>query len=158
LPRALHRFAEDSGVIIYASWQPWPLHRDLDSGKTAWSPSVGLTLAQGFEKPPTPNMQFHFKSTLADIGKRPFPTTGDLRFRPCLPPAAGTADFQPLATLIHPDGKPYGHGIAAIKYTAGPFAPARIIYVWMRMWDVTDRTQLLQKTLSLAAAMKASGN
>ena len=75
-------------------------------------------------------------------------------FRRCVAPTVGSAEFKPLATLFYPDGKPYGHGIATIRYTAGRFAPARMIYVWMRMWDVTDRHKLLQQILNLAADMK----
>ncbi|HWE35294.1 MAG TPA: hypothetical protein VG406_01885 [Isosphaeraceae bacterium] len=153
LDAALRRFARAGGVMVVASFEPWPMNQSLDTGQVSWSNTVGLPLAIGFETPPAPDLVVRFRGPLAELGDLPFPTTGDPRFRPAVPPADGTAVVEPLATLQAADGRPIGHGLLALRYTAGPFAPARWFYAWFRIWDLPglDRDDLIRRLLTLAA-------
>ena len=152
LPDAVSRYRAAGGVIVFASSQPWPWHRDLDSGRTAYSREVGLPMLGGFEEPPTAEMRFEFHGPLADLGPQPFPTEGDQRFRPCGGPAAESLKIVPLATLHSADGTDQGPGIALISSRDEAERIAPMVYVWFRMWDVVDREELLRRILGIAAA------
>jgi len=154
LPDAVARYRAGGGVIVFASSQPWPWYRDLDSGRTAYSREVGLPMLNGFEDPPASDMRFQFHGPLADFGTQPFPTEGDQRFRPCGGPGAESLKIVPLATLHAPDGADRGPAIALISSRDGPPRSAPMVYVWFRMWDVVDREELLRRILEIAAGVE----
>ena len=154
LPDAVAKYREARGVIVFAGSQPWPWHRDLDSGRTAYSREVGLPMLGGFEEPPTAGMRFEFHGPLADLGPQPFPTEGDRRFRPCGGPGAESLKVVSLATLHSPDGSNQGPAIAMISSRDGSQRIAPMVYVWFRMWDVVDREELLRRILRIAAGEK----
>jgi len=91
---------------------------------------------------------------LAALGERPFPTAGDLRFRPCPNQGDDQTRFEPLAVLRGPGGHEYGPGIALLDRRDSD--PARMVYVWERMWDVVYRDALLRAVLDRAVAMRSS--
>lgn len=156
LDAALRRFATARGELLVAGFEPWPLNQSLDTGQVSWSNTIGLPISIGFETPPAPGLVFQFRGPLGELGTLPFPTTGDFRFRPASPPADGSAIVEPLATLQTQDGRPLGHGVLALRYTAGPFAPSRLIYAWFRIWDLPglDRDDLIRRLLTLSASRR----
>ena len=157
LPEALSRFARDGGVLIVASPEAWPFYRDVSSGRTAWSPAIGLPLQQGFERPPVEGLWFAFQGALDEFHTRPYPNTGELRFRPCVPTMEEADRFEPLATLKGPDGQDLGAAIATLVYPEGPHAGIRILYVAAPVWNAVEPGQLLRALLQHAVAMTNSG-
>lgn len=154
LPEALRRFAAEGGVLIVASPQAWPFYRDRTTGTAGWSEAIGLTVRPGFERPPADGPRFAFRGPLAELGSAPYPTRGDLRFRPITPPPAG-ATFEPLADLIDPNGNALGAAAAVVTYTDGPFAPTRLIYTSAPLWRAGDAGYLLRAILREAASRTA---
>jgi hypothetical protein len=154
LEAALKRYQRAGGVLVLASWEPWPFHRSLETGERGWLRHLGLMLGGGFERPPDAGLRFQFMGTLAALGERPFPTAGDLRFRPCLNQRDDRTRLEVLAVLRGADGHEYGPGIALLDQR-GP-DPARMIYVWERMWDVVDRDALLRAVLDRAVTLRAA--
>jgi hypothetical protein len=150
---ALKRYQRAGGVLVLAGWEPWPFYRSLETGETGWLRHLGLALGGGFERSPSAGLRFKFSGALAALGERPFPTAGDLRFRPCLNQGDNQTRFEPLAVLRGPDGREYGPGIALL-HRRGP-DPARMIYVWAGMWDVVDRDALLRALLDQAVALRS---
>jgi hypothetical protein len=152
LEAGLKRYERDGGVLVLASWEPWPFHRSLETGERSWLRHLGMTLGGGFEKPPTAGLRFRFTGPLAALGERPFPTAGDLRFRPCLDRADERTRFDPMAVLQGPNGQELGPAIALLVRT-GP-DPVRMIYVWEGMWDVAGRDALLRSILDQAVGLR----
>jgi hypothetical protein len=150
-------YREQGGVIVFASSGPWPMHRDLETGRTAFSREVGLPITVGFEEPPAEGMYFEFEGDLAEFQRQPFPVEGDQRFRPCGGPGSEALEIVPLATLHGADGTPYGPAIAVIR-SAAQRSSAPMLYVWFRMWDVVDREKLLKHVLEKAVSLRATGS
>ncbi|MCX7011560.1 MAG: glycoside hydrolase family 99-like domain-containing protein [Candidatus Sumerlaeota bacterium] len=150
---AFKQYGKDGGVVVFASWQPWPLFKDLDTGETSWSKRIGLPLAMSWEKtPPEQGIVVRDNATKAD---EPYPTSGDLRFRPSVAPTKDEGcDYRAWLTVFGPTGKRYGDALSSYVYKSGPYAPARFLYAWQGMWSMSDPVRRMQDVLMKAAGLR----
>lgn len=97
---------------------------------------LALGVDNGFEQPPAATeLKFYVnKAALSELPPtEPFPTKGDLRFRPASRSRVPAADFYlPLVQLW--DAQSHFHGDAAVyvQHGAAPLSPGKSVYVWMR--------------------------
>jgi hypothetical protein len=142
--RALVRYMREGGffVCLPVVGAPWPLYYD-DSRKSipyAVTDMLGLGIDNGFEQPPpgTELKLYVNKTALLGLPPRaPFPTTGDLRFRPARRsrlPASGY--YLPLVQLCDAQMRPQGDAAVYIEHRAGPLSPGKSVFVWMRTAEV----------------------
>ncbi|MFQ3611715.1 MAG: hypothetical protein SNJ72_09525 [Fimbriimonadales bacterium] len=151
--RALLAYLRAGGCLLALPSEPLPLYYDENRRIVDGARRLGLPIASsssnpiagvsGFERPPVPNLQFEFhRQHLPDMGTQPvpFPTGGDLRWRPLLREGLGTGDeYIPLATLKEPNGRSWGEGAGVIRYRAG----GTVGYVWFRLLDIPQAPILL---------------
>jgi len=94
----------------------------------------------GFEQPsPEIGLKFSFKGDV--MGNLPptipFPSSGDLRWRPILGRFLGEDDvYIPLAELYDRAGRWHGDGIAYIEHVSSEPKGGRELYVWFRFLDM----------------------
>ena len=158
---ALRQYWAGGGVVVFASWQPWPLYRNLDTGETGWSKKIGLTLAngdqgegkRGFESRPEEGLVFRDTKAGAE---EPFPTQGEQRFRPSFAPdGAEGLEYQAWLTVFGPSGRRYGDALSRYHYRSGPCTPAKMIYAWTGLWNTGDPTKRCQDILEKAREFAA---
>ena len=136
--RSLVRYLHEGGFLVTLPYGPWPLLYD-DSRK---SDSHGITdllelgVDNGFDQPKTgTELNFYVnKSALLGLpATTPYPTDGDLRFRPASRTRVPSPDYYvPLAQLW--DGQMHFQGDAAayIQHRTPPLSPGKTLYVWAR--------------------------
>ncbi|MGD1085608.1 MAG: glycoside hydrolase family 99-like domain-containing protein, partial [Verrucomicrobiota bacterium] len=159
---ALQQYLAQGGFLISLPSGPFPFYYDTVSDKAApVADRVGLPVRQGWELPPDGaplGFQFDTNALLGFPAKAPFPSNGDLRWRPAVQDAANPGDvYVALARLTDANGRSYGDGMAYVEHRAPPLQGGRTLYVWMRMSDVVGQDRLLWDVLQFAAAkMKPS--
>ncbi|HID06423.1 MAG TPA: hypothetical protein EYP10_04665, partial [Armatimonadetes bacterium] len=72
--------------------------------------------------------------------KFPFPTKGDLRWRPIVNTFSDRDVYVPLITLKDEEGRSYGDGAALIEIRTGKLKGARLLYVWHTLLLDPQRT------------------
>ncbi|MBC7289071.1 MAG: hypothetical protein H5T86_13740 [Armatimonadetes bacterium] len=123
---------------------------------------LGLNIAgegtEQFERPPG-NDRIIFRTT--EQGRRlfpslpesfPFPSYGDLRFRPASDRNLGEGvRYTSVATAFGESGKKYGDGICVIEHTSGRLAGGMVLYIWGTLLDGQMADALLTDALRIAA-------
>jgi hypothetical protein len=149
--RALVRYLRGGGVLLALSHMPFPFYYDRD-GTVNNAHLFGLPIAGsggdplaagalvGWEQPPDVE-DLHFEvdtGALSGLPERvPFPTAGDLRWRPASAAALAAGDvYVPLAWLTDAQDREFGDGIAWIERRASEPVGGRALYAWMRMDDL----------------------
>jgi len=152
---ALQQYLAKGGFLISLPNGPFPFYYDTASGKASpVAGLVGLPVRQGWERP-TEGAQLTFQfdtNALLDFpAKAPFPSGGDLRWRPAGRETGNPGDvYMPLARLTDANGKSCGEGMAYIEHRTAPLQGGRTLYVWMRMSDVAGEDRLLGDVLRFA--------
>ncbi|MEW6358388.1 MAG: endo-1,3-alpha-glucanase family glycosylhydrolase [Planctomycetota bacterium] len=169
--RALVRYLNEGGLVMSLGAGPFPFYRNekeksvVSAGKFGFpicgSGAFGRedvpreAVCRGWESPPDgARLTFHVDNKiLAGLPETaPFPTAGDLRWRPCNGAVLPDGDvYLPLAQLKDYAGKSYGDGVVYIEHCVSPPKNGKNIYVWTRMTDVLDREGLLFNIFRLAA-------
>lgn len=156
---AIRRFLSDGGLLLVFSSQPFPFFYDQAGKVIGNANAVGLPVRGGWEKPPQDvALTFHRnpkQDIVPDLPERmPFPTQGDLRWRPIIKPQGREGiDFvyTPLLTLRDDKGNDYGDGAAVLEYRTGDLAVGRLVYVWHTLWQTEAAMPLLTGLLKFAA-------
>ena len=138
--RSLTRYLHEGGFLAVLSHDgQWPLHYDTSRKSTpplCITDTLDLGIDNGFEQPPAgADLKFYVnKRAMFGLSSPvPFPTTGDLRFRPINHSRVSPYDFyQPLVELW--DGQKHFDGDAAayVEHRTPALSPGKSIYVWMR--------------------------
>jgi hypothetical protein len=97
---------------------------------------LALGVDNGFEQPPAgAELKFYVnKSALSGLlPTAPFPTNGDLRFRPASRSRIPSADYYlPLVQLWDAQMHFQGDAAVYIQHRTAPLSSGKSIYVWMR--------------------------
>lgn len=156
---ALRRFLHDGGLLVVFASQPFPFYYDQSGKPIGNAEAFGLPVRGGWERPPQ-GVKLSFRSNreqtiVPNLPELiPFPTEGDLRWRPIVKPKGQEGvDFiyTPLLTLEDEQGNEYGDGAAVLEYRTGDFAGGKIIYVWHTLWQTEARLPLLTGLLRWVA-------
>ena len=139
--RALVRYMHEGGffVCLPVVGASWPLYYD-DSRKGipyAVTDMLALGIDNGFEQPPAgTELKFYVnKTALPGLPPTaPFPTDGDLRFRPARRSRVSAASdyYLPLVQLWDAQMHFQGDAAVYIQHRTAPLSPGKSIYVWMR--------------------------
>jgi hypothetical protein len=136
---SLVRYLHQGGFLVsLPPASPWPLNYD-DSRKMipfCITDKLALGVDNGFDEPP-PGTELKFyvnKSALSGLPPTaPFPTSGDLRFRPANRSRVPSSDYYlPLVQLWDSQMHPQGDAAVYIQHRIAPLSPGKSIYVWMR--------------------------
>jgi len=136
--RAFVRYLHEDGFLVSLPTGTWPLLYD-DSRKGAphgITDTLALGVDNGFDQPPsgTP-LSFHAKTNVL-FGlspTAPFPTAGDIRWRPANRTRVPAADvYTPLVQLKDGAGKTQGDAVAYVEHRTSSLAGGKTLYVWMR--------------------------
>jgi glycoprotein endo-alpha-1,2-mannosidase len=168
--RALQRYLREGGLLVAVPFRPYPFFYDetgtanVAAGQVGFpiggsrSPSRARTsesLARGWEIPPSGvSLTFHVdtKRLQGLPSAVPFPSSGDLRWRPATRALLADGDvYVPLVNLTDERGNDYGEAIAYVEHKAANLAHGKTLYVWMRMPDVLDRDALFLAIFRFAA-------
>lgn len=156
---ALRRFLCDGGSLLVFASQPFPFYYDQSGKPIGNAEAFGLPVRGGWERPPQ-GVKLSFRSNpkqtiVPNLPELiPFPTEGDLRWRPIVKPKGQEGvDFvyTPLLTLEDEQGNEYGDGAAVLEYRTGDLAGGRIIYVWHTLWQTEAKLPILTGLLRWAA-------
>ncbi|MCS7254559.1 MAG: carbohydrate-binding family 9-like protein [Armatimonadota bacterium] len=156
---AVRKFLYDGGLLLIFASQPFPFFYDQSGKPIGNAEAFGLPVRGGWERPPqNVKLAFHRNPTQDIVTELPetipFPTEGDLRWRPIFKPK-GTegVDFiyTPILTLRDDKGNEYGDGAAVLEYRKGDFALGRLVYVWHTLWQTEVKLPLLRGLLRWAA-------
>lgn len=135
---ALIRYLHQGGFLVSLPTGPWPFYYD-DSRKGipyAITDKLALGVDNGFDQPPAgAGLKFYVnKSALLGLPHTaPFPSFGDLRFRPASRRRVPSGDYYlPLVQLWDNRMHFYGDAAVYIQHETYPLAPGKCIYVWMR--------------------------
>jgi len=138
--RSLISYLHEGGFLVVLPHDgPWPFHYDASRKSTpplCITDTLDLGIDNGFEEPPAgADLKFYVnkKALLGLSSPVPFPTNGDLRFRPINHSRVSPYDFyQPLVGLW--DGQKHFEGDAAayVEHRTPALSPGKSIYVWMR--------------------------
>ncbi len=137
--RSFVRYLHEGGFLVsLPPASPWPLNYD-DSRKMipfCITDKLALGVDNGFDQPP-PGTELKFyvnKSALSGLPPTaPFPTSGDLRFRPANRSRVPYSDYYlPLVQLWDSQMHPQGDAAVYIQHRTAPLSPGKSIYVWMR--------------------------
>ena len=123
------------------TWLEKQMARLRQSPTGTFNRFLGLNIAgegtEQFERPPDDD---RLTVIVTDSGRRlfpslparvPFPSSGDLRFRPAFSRNLGPGiRYTSIATVVGESGKTYGDAICLIEHTSGRLAPGRVIYIW----------------------------
>jgi len=148
---AIVGWQQRGGLLISATSLPYPFYRPLDADTAnVKAGQVGLMVQQGWEEPPA-GATLTFRTNADALPKlttsAPFPTSGDVRWRPSMQSAARPGDtYLPLATLVDGAGKSYGDGVAYWQR-----GQAKAIYAWMRMGEAYGANELYEALMLFAA-------
>ncbi|MCX7926090.1 MAG: hypothetical protein N2554_09800 [Fimbriimonadales bacterium] len=159
--RALQAYLQAGGVLLALPSAPFPFYYadgkeanraarfGLPIASSANRPEAGRT---GFETPPTPGFQFRLNRAqvqAAGDAPFPFPSGGDLRWRPALRSLAPAgATYIPLATLYDAQGRNWGDGAVWIRLPGS----GAVGYIWFRLLETPYAPMLLATLLGLAGA------
>ena len=142
--RALTRYLHAGGFLVCLPTGTWPFLYD-DSRKgvpQGITDLLDLGVDNAFEQPPaSADLKFYVnkKMLMGLSSPAPFPTAGDLRFRPNKHSRVSPNDFyQPLVEVW--DGQKHFQGDAAayVEHRTPALSPGKSLYVWMRTAEALD--------------------
>ena len=169
---ALIRYLGDGGLLIACCSQPFPFYYNEQGKGIANAAAFGIPIAgsaalgrsdtlegsqvRGWERPPE-GRELTFtidQSRLPSLPARiPFPASGDLRWRPCVPVGLGEGDeYLALARLVDADGTSYGDGMVYIERRSSAPKGGKTLYVWMRMPDILGKDRAFSELFRFAAS------
>lgn len=153
---ALVRYLNTGGCLAVLSSGPWPFYRDENGQAVNQSHVFGLTLRGGWERPPQGTDLWFVRQgeQLSHVPTRfPFPTSGDLRWRPFYP--AGHADYTPLLQLRARarSGEFFGDGVVYARPQSG----GHLAYVWFGLLNTPQAEPILYDLFTFLAAKIDSG-
>ena len=135
---SLARYLHAGGFLVSLPIGTWPLLYD-DSRKGVShgiTDMLALGIDNGFEQPTNGvELTFHAKTNVLFglPATAPFPTTGDLRWRPANRLRVPASEiYVPLVQLRDGTGEPYGDAVAYIEHRTPSLAGGKSLYVWMR--------------------------
>ncbi|HDZ45065.1 MAG TPA: hypothetical protein ENH80_14125, partial [Phycisphaerae bacterium] len=136
---AIQKYLASNGCLIAAPWRPWPFFIDENGKVVNNSAKFGLTIRQGWERPPA-GSKLVFVKAAAGMANTPgsiaFPAAGDLRWREFF--RGGHKRYVPLIRLR--DGeKILGD---AVVY-AEPKTGGRVLWISALLGDVPETELLL---------------
>lgn len=138
--RSLINYMHEGGFLVVLPCDgPWPFHYD-DSRKGApplcITDNLGLGVDNGFDQPSAGTESKFYVNKSALLGlphTAPFPTRGDLRFRPASRSRVPASDYYlPLVQLWDAQMHFQGDAAVYIQHRTAPLSPGKSIYVWMR--------------------------
>ena len=168
---ALARYLGAGGLLVVCCSQPFPFYYNEQGKGIANAAAFGVPIAgsaalgrvdtlegtqvRGWEKPPEGrDLSFTIdRSHLPSLpAQAPFPASGDLRWRPCVPVGLGAGDeYLPLARLLDSDGASYGDGMVYIQRRSSAPKNGKTLYVWMRMPDILGKDRAFFELFRFAA-------
>jgi glycoprotein endo-alpha-1,2-mannosidase len=123
---ALAAYLKAGGFLVALPAMPWPFYYDANGQAVNHSGRFGLSLRMGWEQPPADaGLRFvQQKHLLLHVPEQfPFPTAGDLRWRPFF--VGGQMEHISLLQLRNDDKKYLGDAVAYAQLNGG----GKIIYV-----------------------------
>jgi hypothetical protein len=142
-------YLKAGGCLVVLPALPWPFYYDEDGRSVNRSSQFGLTLRMGWEGPPS-ETQLHFvqpKRHLPHVPEQfPFPTSGDLRWRPFF--AGKGAEHTCLLQLRDSHEKYLGDAVAYVELNDG----GKILYVWFSLLEGPYAELLLYDVFDFIAA------
>lgn len=160
--RAIQAYLQAGGRLLALPSMPFPFY--YADGKPAGDPMrFGLPIAgssatpqagqTGFEQPPVSGLRFAWdreQIPLAPSESTPFPSGGDLRWRPMLKTKVHSSDeYLSLVTLQDGAGRYWGEGAGIVRYRAEPFKGAVVGYAWFRLLEAPQAPLLLEAMFRL---------
>lgn len=137
--RSFVRYLHEGGFLVsLPPASPWPLTYDDSRKMTPFciTDKLALGVDNGFEQPAAgAELKFYVnKSALSGLlPTAPFPTNGDLRFRPASRSRIPSADYYlPLVQLWDAQMHFQGDAAVYIQHRTAPLSSGKSIYVWMR--------------------------
>jgi len=170
IDEAILGYLKEGGMIVIASSQPFPFYYN-EKGEPVVSATkkFGLPVCgsgafdrddyiegnvRGWESPPKGiPMNFRmdrgvFKKVAEKI---PFPSDGDLRWRPVISKTLSGKDlYQGLARLYDQENIWFGDGIAYIEHKETEPVGAKFLYIWFRMLDIDEYEMMLYELFDFA--------
>jgi hypothetical protein len=119
-------YLKEGGFLVALPALPWPFYYDRDGRAVNRSKQFGFTIRMGWEQPPA-DAGLHFiqpEHRLPHVPEKfPFPTAGDLRWRPFF--ADSRAEHTSFLRLYNGDEKYLGDAVAYSELNGG----GKILYV-----------------------------
>ncbi|GIV04702.1 MAG: hypothetical protein KatS3mg016_0277 [Fimbriimonadales bacterium] len=156
--RALQAYLQAGGILLALPSAPFPFYYadgkeanraakfGLPIAGSSSQPKAGVT---GFEAPPVSGLQFRANRALIPaMGEEPipFPSGGDLRWRPALRTLAPPdATYTPLATLYDAQNHSWGEGAVIVRLSSG----GTVGYIWFRLLETPYAPLLLEAMFRL---------
>jgi len=142
-------YLKTGGCIAFLPSGPWPFYYDENHQRVNRSRDFGLTLRIGWEKPPS-DAELNFvqpQRFLPHVPEQfPFPTSGDLRWRPFFADDSHTGHIS-LLQLRDGDENYLGDAAAYADLRMG----GRIVYAWFGLLDGPHAEGLLYDLFDLVA-------
>ena len=136
---AIQKYLASNGCLVAAPWRPWPFFYDEPGKAVQNSAKFGLTIRQGWERPPAGSKPVFVKAA-AGMANTPnriaFPAAGDLRWRKFV--RGGHKRYVPLIRLR--DGETI-LGDAAVY--AEPATGGRVLWISALLGDLSETELLL---------------
>jgi len=169
--RALRRYMREGGFLMAIPFQPFPFYYNENRDTVVAAGRLGFPIVgsgvqhrddvpdaarvAGWERPPEDTeLAFHVNTTaLAGLPDTvPFPSAGDLRWRPATPALVAEGDvYESLAQLKDAAGKGYGDGIVYVEHKRSEPRNGKNLYVWMRMPEALGLNEALFALFRFAA-------
>ena len=142
-------YLKKGGFLVALPALPWPFYYDRDGRAVNRSSQFGLTIRMGWEQPPA-DAGLHFiqpERRLPHVPEKfPFPTAGDLRWRPFF--AGSRAENTSLLRLYDGDEKYLGDAVAYSELNGG----GKILYVCFNLLEGPHSEPLLYDVFDFIAA------
>ena len=146
---ALAAYLKSGGFLAALPAKPWPFYYDNAGQAVNRSGRFGLTLRMGWEQPPA-GASLHFvqpEHRLEHVPEKfPFPTSGDLRWRPFF--SGGQAKHTSLLQLHDGNEKYLGDAIAYEQLDSG----GKVFYVCFNLLEGPYSERLLYDIFEFIAA------
>ena len=175
--RALERYLGEGGFLMALPSQPFPFYYNESGDTVVAAGRLGFPIAgsgasrrgevpegarvAGWESPPEgAALTFHVDTEALPgvTATAPFPSAGDLRWRPASPALTASEDlYMPLARLKGADGRSYGDGMAYIEHRGAAPRSGKNLYVWMRMTEALGVNETLFAVFRFAAQKIGEG-
>ena len=140
---AIQKYLASNGCLIAAPWRPWPFFYDGTGEAVQNSAKFGLTIRQGWERPPAGSKPVFVKAAAGMANTPdsiPFPAAGDLRWREFF--HGGHTRYVPLIRLR--DGqKVLGDAVVYTELKTG----GRVLWISALLGDVPETELLLADVL-----------